>query len=150
MGAVKSNLFKSGLKGFGRLKRTILKTFKDFRFYIYNYDKDIEIRTRYKSSRKFINYDDIYSFTTIVYEKNTIANSNLRYHYNQGFGCFIQNDNNYNLTYELGPAFDNSDYFNSQIRASFLKNNFSCDIFMKDIKGKLETDHFYQISKKEE
>ena len=146
IGIVQSNLFNSGLKSFGRLKRTTLKTFKDLRLYIHNYDKETEIRTRYKSSRRFMKYDDIYFFNTIVYEKNTIANGNLRYFYNQGIGYFILNKNNYNLTYELGPAFDNSDYLNSQIRTSFLKNSFSFDVFLRNIKGSLEVDHFNQIS----
>ena len=148
IGLVQSNLFNSGLKGFSRLKRTTLKTFKDLRFYIHNYDKETEIRTRYKSSRRFMKYDDIYFFSTIVYEKNTIANGNLRYLYNQGIGHFISNKNNYNCTYELGLAYDNSDYLNSQIRTSFLKNSISLDVFSRNIKGKLEVDHFNQISEK--
>ena len=148
IGLVQSNLFNSGLKGFSRLKRTTLKTFKDLRFYIHNYDKETEIRTRYKSSRRFMKYDDIYFFSTIVYEKNTIANGNLRYLYNQGIGHFITDKNNYNLTYELGLAYDNSDYLNSQVRTSFLKNSISLDVFSRNIKGKLEVDHFNQISEK--
>ena len=148
IGLVQSNLFNSGLKGFSRLKRTTLKTFKDLRFYIHNYDKETEIRTRYKSSRRFMKYDDIYFFSTIVYEKNTVANGNLRYLYNQGVGHFIADKNNYNLTYELGLAYDNSDYLNSQIRTSFLKNSISLDVFSRNIKGKLEVDHFNQISDK--
>lgn len=148
IGLVQSNLFNSGLKSFSRLKRTTLKTFKDLRFYIHNYDKETEIRTRYKSSRRFMKYDDIYFFTTIVYEKNTVANGNLRYLYNQGIGHFITDKNNYNLTYELGLAYDNSDYLNSQIRTSFLKNSISLDVFSRNIKGKLEVDHFNQISEK--
>ncbi len=148
IGLVQSNLFNSGLKGFSRLKRTTLKTFKDLRFYIHNYDKETEIRTRYKSSRRFMKYDDIYFFSTIVYEKNTVANGNLRYLYNQGVGHFIADKNNYNLTYELGLAYDNSDYLNSQIRTSFLKNSISLDVFSRNIKGKLEVDHFNQISEK--
>ena len=126
---VQSNLFNSGLKGFSRLKRTTLKTFKDLRFYIHNYNKETEIRTRYKSSRRLMKYDDIYFFSTIVYEKNTVASGNLRYLYNQGVGHFITDKNNYNLTYELGLAYDNSDYLNSQIRTSFLKNSISLDVF---------------------
>ena len=74
-------------------------------------------------------YDDIYFFSTIVYEKNTVASGNLRYLYNQGVGHFITDKNNYNLTYELGLAYDNSDYLNSQIRTSFLKNSISLDVF---------------------
>ena len=148
IGLVQSNLFNSGLKGFSRLKRTTLKTFKDLRFYIHNYDKETEIRTRYKSSRRFMKYDDIYFFSTIVYEKNTVANGNLRYLYNQGVGHFIADKNNYNLTYELGLAYDNSDYLNSQIRTTFLKNSISLDVFSRNIKGKLEVDHFNQISEK--
>ena len=68
--------------------------------------------------------------------------------YNQGVGHFIADKNNYNLTYELGLAYDNSDYLNSQIRTSFLKNSISLDVFSRNIKGKLEVDHFNQISEK--
>ena len=148
VGVVRSDLFDSGLKGFSRLKRTTFKTFKDLRFYFHNYDKETETRIRYKSSRRFTKYNDIYFFSTILYEKNTIAKGNLRYLYSQGVGYFIFDKNNYNLTYELGPAFDNSDYLNSQIRTSFLKNSFSFDVFLKNIKGKLEIDHFNQVSEK--
>lgn len=148
IGLVQSNTFDSGLKGFGRLKRTTVKTFKDLRFYIHSYDKETEIRTRYKSSRRLMKYDDIYFFNTIIYEKNTLTNDNLRYLYNQGVGYFISNINNYNLTFELGPAFDNSDYLNSQIRTTFLKNSFSFDVFLRNVKGKLEVDYFNQINKK--
>ena len=148
IGLVQSNIFDSGLKGFSRLKRTTVKTFKDLRFYIHSYDKETEIRTRYKSSRRLMKYDDIYFFNTILYEKNTLTNDNLRYLYNQGVGYFISNRNNCNLTFELGPAFDNSDYLNSQIRTTFLKNSFSFDVFLKNVKGKLEVDYFNQINKK--
>jgi hypothetical protein len=143
----KSNLFNSSLKGYSRLERTTLKTFKDFRLYNHNYSEDTEIRTRSKSSRRFIKYNDIYFFTTKVCEKNTVNDNKLRYHYNQGFGYFLQNKNNYNLTLELGSEFDSSDYLNSQIRTSFLKNSLSCDLFIKNIKSKFKVDHFYRMSK---
>ena len=43
--------------------------------------------------------------------------------------------------------FDNSDYLNSQIRTSYLKNSYSIDIILKKFKTKVEIDYLYEISK---
>lgn len=146
IGGVQSKLFDFGLTGYGRIKRTTLTTFKDLRFYANAYNKKTEIRIRYKSSRRLIKFNNFYSFSTIVYEKNTSQNMNLRYHYSQGVGWFLQNKDNRNMTIEVGPAFDNSDYLNSEVKTSYLKSGYSIDFLIRSFKSRFELDYFYQIS----
>lgn len=147
LGGVNSSIFERGITGYTRYKRTTLKTFKDFRLYIHYFNSKTEVRTRYKSSRFFLNFNKYYTFSTIKYEKNTMLNGNLNYNYNQGLGFFILKNKTNSMTFEIGPSFDNSDYLNSQIRTSYLKNSYSIDIILKKFKTKVEIDYLYEISK---
>jgi|TARA_B110000967_G_scaffold209436_1_gene265630 hypothetical protein len=146
IGTVKSNIFNSGFTGYGRIKRTTSQTFKDLRFFTHSYKNKTEIRTRYKSSRRFLRFNNFYTFNTIIYEKNTTLNMNLRYLYSQGVGWISQNRKSGNMTLEIGPAFDNSDYLNSEQKTSYLRSGYSIDYEIKDFKTKFEVDYFYQIS----
>lgn len=147
LGGINSNIFNKGITGYTRYKRTTEKTFKDFRLYIHYFDNKTEVRTRYKSSRFFLNFNKSYTFSTITYEKNTMLNGNLNYNYNQGLGFFILKNKTKNMTFEIGPSFDNSDYLNSQIRTSYLKNSYSIDLILNKFKTKAEIDYLYEISK---
>lgn len=147
LGGINSSIFNVGFTGYTRYKRTTERTFKDFRLYIHSFDKKIEVRTRYKSSRFFLNFNRSYTFSTIMYEKNTMLNGNLNYNFNQGFGFFILKNKTNNITFEIGPSFDNSDYLNSQIRTSYLKNSYSIDLNSNKFKTKAEVDYLYEISK---
>ena len=76
-----------------------------------------------------------------------MLNGNINYNYNQGLGFFILKNKTNSMTFEIGPSFDNSDYLNSQIRTSYLKNSYSIDIILKKFKTKVEIDYLYEISK---
>ena len=146
IGSVFSASSNAGVSGYGRLKRTTKYTFKDIRFFGHFFNKDTEIKIRQKSSRQFLTFDSIYSFNTLLYEKNTILNVNLRYHYNQGVGWFMQRSKSGNMTLETGVAFDNSDYLNNQQKTTYGRGGLSFDRTMRSLSTKFEIDYYYQIS----
>tara|TARA_B100000519_G_scaffold10089_1_gene7903 strand:- start:95 stop:802 length:708 start_codon:yes stop_codon:yes gene_type:complete len=146
IGSVFSASSDAGISGYGRLKRTTKYTFRDIRFFGHFFNKDTEIRIRQKSSRRFLTFESIYSFNTLLYEKNTILNVNLRYHYNQGLGWFIQRSKSGNMTLEAGVAFDNSDYLNNQQKTTYGRGGLSFDRTMRSLSTKFEIDYYYQIS----
>tara|TARA_B100001250_G_scaffold37770_1_gene30170 strand:- start:264 stop:971 length:708 start_codon:yes stop_codon:yes gene_type:complete len=146
IGSVFSASSNAGVSGYGRLKRTTKYTFRDIRFFGHFFNKDTEIRIRQKSSRQFLTFDSIYSFNTLLYEKNTILNVNLRYHYNQGLGWFMQRSKSGNMTLETGVAFDNSDYLNNQQKTTYGRGGLSFDRTMRSLSTKFEIDYYYQIS----
>ena len=74
-----------------------------------------------------MSFDWLYSFNTLIYEKNTFIDVNLRYHFNQGFGWLIRNSESGNMTAELGIAFDNSDYLNTKQKTSYARSGFTAD-----------------------
>ena len=113
LGSVYSGSSDIGHSWYGRLKRTTSFTFRDIRFFGHFYKSDSEIRLRHKYSRRFLSIDNIYSYSTLLYERNTSLNVDLRYHLNQGLGYLLRSKNNGNMTVELGVAFDNSDYLNA-------------------------------------
>ena len=146
IGSVFSASSNAGVSGYGRLKRTTKYTFRDIRFFGHFFNKDTEIKIRQKSSRRFLTFDSVYSFNTLLYEKNTILNVNLRYHYNQGLGWFMQRSKSGNMTLETGVAFDNSDYLNNQQKTTYGRGGLSFDRTMKSLSTKFEIDYYYQIS----
>ena len=146
LGSVYSELSDIGHSWYGRLKRTTSITFRDIRFFGHFYKSDSEIRLRHKYSRRFLSIDNIYSYSTLLYERNTSLNVDLRYHLNQGLGYLLRSVNNGNMTVELGVAFDNSDYLNAEQKTTYLRGEYSIDHRLKSFSGKFEVDYFYQIS----
>ena len=146
LGSVYSELSDIGHSWYGRLKRTTSFTFRDVRFFGHFYKSDSEIRLRHKYSRRFLSIDNIYSYSTLLYERNTSLNVDLRYHLNQGLGYLLRSENNGNMTVELGVAFDNSDYLNAEQKTTYLRGACSIDHRLKSFSGKFEVDYFYQIS----
>ena len=146
LGSVYSESSDIGHSWYGRLKRTTSFTFRDIRFFGHFYKSDSEIRLRHKYSRRFLSIDNIYSYSTLLYERNTSLNVDLRYHLNQGLGYLIRSGNNGNMTVELGVAFDNSDYLNAEQKTTYLRGACSIDHRLKSFSGKFEVDYFYQIS----
>ena len=65
---------------------------------------------------------------------------NLRYHYNQGLGWFMQRSKSGNMTLEAGVAFDNSDYLNNQQKTTYGRGGLSFDRTMKSLSTKFEID----------
>ena len=98
LGSVYSESSDIGHSWYGRLKRTTSFTFRDVRFFGHFYKSDSEIRLRHKYSRRFLSIDNIYSYSTLLYERNTSLNVNLRYHLNQGLGYLFRSENNGNMT----------------------------------------------------
>jgi len=146
MGVVQVGTNESGLGSYGRLKRTTEYTFHDIRFYGHFFSNNEEIRVRQKSSTRFLNFDEIYTFNTLVYEKNTFLNVDLRYHYNQGLGYLLQKSPEGNMTIELGVAFDNSDYLNTEKKTSYIRSAMTLDQSKGRLHSKVELDYFHQIS----
>ena len=146
LGTVYSQMPKIGAAGYARLKRTTKNTFKDIRFFGHVFENDTEIRIRQKSSRRFLSLKQFYSFNTLIYEKNTIINVDLRYHYNQGLGYIIKNNNSGNTTLEMGVAFDNSDYLNTEQKTTYARAGCSTDHALNFLSAKFEIDYFYQLS----
>ena len=148
-GSVYSESSNIGYSSYGRLKRTTAYTFRDIRFFGHFFENDSEIRLRHKYSRRFLTIDHIYSYSTLIYEKNTILNVDLRYHLNQGLGYFLRKNDFGNMTLELGVAFDNSDYLNAEQKTTYIRGACSIDHKLKSFSSKLEVDYFYQISEVE-
>ena len=148
-GSVYSESSNIGYSSYGRLKRTTSYTFRDIRFFGHFFKNDSEIRLRHKYSRRFLTTDHIYSYSTLIYEKNTILNVDLRYHLNQGLGYFLGKNDFGNMTLELGVAFDNSDYLNAEQKTTYIRGACSIDQRLKSFSSKLEVDYFYQISEVE-
>tara|TARA_B100001250_G_scaffold414370_1_gene452284 strand:+ start:3456 stop:4178 length:723 start_codon:yes stop_codon:yes gene_type:complete len=136
-----------GFASYVRLNRTTPSIFQDVRFYGHFFKDNQEIRVRQKTSRHFMSFDWLYSFNTLIYEKNTFIDVNLRYHFNQGFGWLIRNSEGGNMTAELGIAFDNSDYLNTNRKTSYARSGFTIDKKMGQFETKIEMDYFHQVSK---
>ena len=147
LGAVQTVGSSPGLASYVRLNRTTPYIFQDVRFYGHFFKDNQEIRFRQKTSRRFMSFDWLYSFNTLIYEKNTFIDVNLRYHFNQGFGWLIHNSELGNMTAELGIAFDNSDYLNTKQKTSYARGGFTADKKMGQYESKIEVDYFHQISK---
>lgn len=136
---------QSGLSTYLRLKRTTNYNFRDIRFYTNIFGLNQDIRLRHKSSKISFNLPWFYHFSAVAYEKNTFIDINLRYHYNQGFGCLFKKENN-NITFELGIAYDVSDYLQNTLKTSYAKSAFTYDQSFNKISTKLEVENFFQIS----
>jgi len=138
----------SSIGGFGyyRINRQTNKTFRDLRVFSYNLKNDSFIYIRYKTSDKYSNRPKFYRYTTSSYRKNTRANVALQYHFNQGLGYFINNYQNGLINFELGHAFDISDYLNATRKTSYLKLGIFWDHDAKWFSTKLEAEYFEQIS----
>ena len=126
-----------------RLKRVTNNTFKDFRIYTHFYSESHDIIFRVKNSEKYERLRRLYNFRTYTYHK---ANQNLRYHFNQGIGLFIYDDEKSKLTYELGLAYDMSEYLTTNNKTTYLKNSISNDFERPFINIKLEVEYFHQMS----
>ena len=148
IGVVHSQLSNFGCATYGRLKRTTNQNFRDIRFFGHFFKKDTEIILRHKYSRRFLSLDKFYSFTTLIYQKNTMLDINLRYHLNQGIGWLLNDNEMGNITFETGIAFDNSDYFNNQQKTTFLRTGLAIDKKVKQLSGKFEIDYFHQLNQK--
>ena len=146
-GIVYSKKSKNGYAGYFRLKRITKNTFKDIRLFGHIFPDDVEIRIRQKSSRKFLSFDKIYSFNTLIYEKNTILDIGLRYQYNQGLGLLLKKNKSGNQTFEIGIALDNEDYINTKQRKTYAKTGLSIDYHINVFSTKFEIDYFYHLNK---
>ena len=147
LGIVNSGMEYPGVATYLRLKRTTSYTFQDIRIYGHYFKDNQEIRVRQKTSRRFVSFDWLYSFNTLIYEKNTFIDVNLRYHFNQGLGWLIRNSESGNMTAELGIAFDNSDYLNTKQKTSYARGGFTADKKLGNYETKIEVDYFHQVSK---
>ena len=145
-GLVNVNNNNSGIASYSRVKRTTSYTFRDLRLYAHIFGSDQDIRFRQKSSRIFVSLPWLYNFTTVSYQRNTLVDVALRYHYNQGLGILIRNTDSGNMTTEMGMAYDMSDYLEDTRKTSYLKLAFTHDKDFRRIGTKIELDYFFQIS----
>ena len=81
-----------------------------------------------------------------MYEKNTIIDVDLRYHYNQGLGCILKSTDKGNITMKTGFAFDNSDYLNTQQKTTYIRGATSIDQDIINLSLKFEIDYYYQVN----
>ena len=146
LGSVYSKTPTSGIAGYARLKRTTENTFNDIRLFTHIFLKDSEVKIRNKSSRRFLSLNELYSFNTLMYEKNTIIDVDLRYHYNQGLGYILRSTDKGNITMETGFAFDNSDYLNTQQKTTYIRGATSIDQDIINLSLKFEIDYYYQVN----
>jgi len=137
---------QSGAGIYARLKRVKGNQFNDIRLFGNALANDQYVYLRYKSSQIFSTYPDWYRFTTVSYEKNTLANVSLRYHYNNGIGYFLNKSKTGNMTFELGLAYDMSDYLNDTWKTSYIKSAFTWDAIISKFESKVELEYFSQIS----
>ncbi len=129
-----------------RIKRVTSNTFRDLRMFSYDLGDDSYIYLRYKSSVKYSHLGRLYNFTTVSFQKNTRAELDLRYHFNQGLGYFISDHKNGHINTELGQAYDMSDYLNDTRKTSYIKSGVFWDQSIQDASIKLEAEWFKQIS----
>ncbi len=146
LGVVEARLESRGIATYGRLKRITGHLFRDIRFYGHFFKKDADFRIRQKTSRRVLKIPQLYSYNTLIYQRNTLVDVNLRYHYNQGLGWLIQKSEKGNMTIEAGIAFDNSNYLNTLQKTSYLKTGFTWDKDLPKFSTKLEMDYYHQFS----
>ena len=139
-GAVKNQI---GFSTYYRIKRVSYNTFRDIRFYGHFFDGSPDLRIRTKSSNRYDFNPRLYHFTTYVYHK---SGKNLRYHFNQGIGTLSKKIENGNMTFEIGWAYDKSDYIETDEKTTYLKTASTIDKNWEKITAKLELEYFYQIS----
>lgn len=144
-GMANSDSLRGGF-GYYRLNRQTENTFRDLRLFAYGLDKDSFIYLRYKSSDKYATRPRFYRYTITSYRKNTRANVALQYHFNQGFGMFLNQYKNGLINGELGHAFDMSDYLNETRKTSYIKTGAFWDHDTNRFSTKLELEYFKQIS----
>ena len=134
---------QTGITTYYRIKRVTDNTFRDFRFFGHFFDLSSDLRIRTKSSNKYDFNSNLYHFTTYVYHK---SGENLRYHFNQGMGTIFNNASNGNKTFEIGWAYDKSDYLESDEKTTYLKGAGTLDKDWDKLQTKLEVEYFHQIS----
>lgn len=136
----------NGIFGFFRLNRRTDITYKDVRLFAYGIQNQSFIDLRYKSSDKYGPSSNFYRYTITSIRKNTRVDMNLQYHYNQGFGYFVNQYDNGLVNIEIGHGFDMSDYLNATRKTSYLKGGVFWDHNVPWFSTKLEFEHFQQIS----
>jgi hypothetical protein len=134
---------QNGVTSFYRIKRITKDTFRDLKFYAHFFNSNPELRVRIKSSNKYDFNPKLYHFTTYNYHK---SGENLRYHFNQGIGIFLNDNIDGNFTSELGWAYDKSDFIESDEKTTYLKSALSFDQNYSKLKTKLELEYYHQIS----
>ena len=132
--------------GYYRINRTTLNTFRDLRLFTYGLNNNSFIYLRYKSSNKYLSQPKFYRYTITSFRKNSRANVNLQYQFDQGFGYFIKDYSNGLINLELGHAFDTSDYLNATRKTSYVKTGIFWDHDTNYFSSKFELEHFSQIS----
>mgnify|MGYP001220360407 FL=1 len=136
----------SGVFGFFRLNRKTDITYKDLRLFAYGIQNQSFVYLRYKSSNKYGVNSKFYRYTISSIRKNTRVDMDLQYHYNQGFGYFVNQYKNGLINIEVGHGFDMSDYLNATRKTSYLKGGIFWDHNTPWLSSKLEYEHFQQIS----
>lgn len=136
----------NGLFGFFRLNRKTDTSYKDLRLFAYGIQNQSFLYLRYKSSDKYSAHSKFYRYTITSVRKNTRVDMNLQYHYNQGFGYFVNQYKNGLINIEIGHGFDMSDYLNATRKTSYLKSGIFWDHNTPWFSSKLEFEHFQQIS----
>jgi len=134
---------QTGIATYYRIKRVTDNTFRDLRFFGHFFDVSSDLRIRTKSSNKYDFNSNLYHFTTYVYNK---SGDNLRYHFNQGIGTIFNKKSNGNSTFEIGWAYDKSDYLESDEKTTYIKGAGTLDKDWYKIQTKLEVEYFHQIS----
>tara|TARA_Y100000748_G_scaffold301140_1_gene300862 strand:- start:2386 stop:3096 length:711 start_codon:yes stop_codon:yes gene_type:complete len=142
-GVNNTTINQTGIATYYRIKRITDNTFRDFRFFGHFFDLSSDLRIRTKSSNKYDFNPNLYHFTTYVYHK---SGENLRYHFNQGMGAIFNNASNGNKTFEIGWAYDKSDYLESDEKTTYIKGAGTLDKDWDKIQTKLEVEYFHQIS----
>ena len=136
---------QTGVATYYRIKRVTNNTFRDIRFFGHFFDSSPDLRIRTKSSNKYDFNNRLYHFNTYVYHK---SGKNLRYHFNQGLGGLLNNINNGNMTFEIGWAYDKSDYIESDEKTTYIKGSGTFDKNWEKLSTKLEFEYFHQVSEK--
>ena len=142
-GVNNTTINQTGITTYYRIKRITDNTFRDIRFFGHFFNLSSDLRIRTKSSNKYDFNPKLYHFTTYVYHK---SGENLRYHFNQGMGTIFNNASNGNKTFEIGWAYDKSDYLESDEKTTYIKGAGTLDKNWDKIQTKLEVEYFHQIS----
>ena len=142
-GVYNGTISQTGIATYYRIKRVTDNTFRDIRFFGHFFNLSSDLRIRTKSSNKYDFNPNLYHFNTYVYHK---SGDNLRYHFNQGIGTIFNKASTGNNTFEIGWAYDKSDYLESDEKTTYIKGAGTLDKDWDKIQTKLEVEYFHQIS----
>ena len=136
-----------GLGSYYRIKRNTKFTFKDLRLFAHQITSgDNFFKLRYKDSKKFIKFQNLYNFTIISFAQNEKIGLKIRSHGSQGVGYFLFSYPYGHINTEVSFSYDMMDHLNDTKKTSYIKMGLFWDNSFSILESKFEFESIYQIS----